>query len=159
MRSCAEQPFTVYACAGRGQIRSRNFSERRKAPLICAPVTLHQRLFASWYLFFCVCCACAEWLPHKRHVREWLQCSVHAGALPEKSAEKRQKTSRLPIAHYKHKKGRFRFMAGQPVHPYSRSSIRNSDTVKKYIYTFLFHILKEHTFLLFFFFYLNTGSL
>ncbi len=45
MRSCTEQPFTVYACAGRGQIRLRNFSERRKAALICVPVTLHQWLF------------------------------------------------------------------------------------------------------------------
>jgi len=30
---------------------------------------LHQRLFASLYLFFCVCCAPAECLPHKWHVR------------------------------------------------------------------------------------------
>ncbi len=30
VRSCAEQPFTVYACAVRGQIRSRNFSLSRK---------------------------------------------------------------------------------------------------------------------------------
>ncbi len=75
MRSCAEQPFTVYACAGHGQIHSRNFSECRKAALICAPVMLHQQLLASWYLFFCVCCDCAECLPHKWHVREWLQCN------------------------------------------------------------------------------------
>ncbi len=88
MKSCAEQPFTVYACAGCGQIRSRNFSERRKAALICVPV-------AFWYLFFC---ACVECLPHKLHAREWLQCSVHAGALPEKSAEKKEKKKRLPIA-------------------------------------------------------------
>ncbi len=30
---------------------------------------LHQRQFASLYLFFCVCCAPAECLPHKWHVR------------------------------------------------------------------------------------------
>ncbi len=79
------------------QTRSCNFSEHRKAALIiiCAPV--HQRLFASWYPFFFVCWACAECLPHKWHVCEWLQCSVHAGALPEKSAKKRQKNYLWPV--------------------------------------------------------------
>ncbi len=47
--------------------------------------------FLVAYLFFCVCCAGAERLPHKWHVRKWLHCSVHAGALLEKSAEKKDK--------------------------------------------------------------------
>ncbi len=59
--------------------------------------------FASWYLFFCVCCACAECLPHKWHVREWLQCSVHTGTLSWKIGRKKDKNGRLPIAHYKQK--------------------------------------------------------
>ncbi len=53
---------------------------------------LHQRQFASLYLFFCVCCASAECL----HTNDVF-------ALSEKSAEKKTKTGRLPIAHYKQK--------------------------------------------------------
>ncbi len=43
-------------------------------------------------VFLCVCCASAECLPHKWHVRTF-----------GKSAEKKTKTGRLPIAHYKQK--------------------------------------------------------
>ncbi len=83
-------------------------AEERKAALICAPVTSHQRLFTSWYLFVCVCCACADCLPHKWHVREWLQCSVHAGAL----SKKKTKNVRLPVVHYEQ---------NRPVQMYGRS--------------------------------------
>ncbi len=41
------------------------------AVLICATVILHHRLYTSWYLFFC---ACAECLPHKRHITN--DCNV-----------------------------------------------------------------------------------
>ncbi len=54
---------------------------------------LHQRLFASLYLFFCVCC---KLLPNVFHTNDMF-------ALSEKSAEKKTKTGRLPIAHYKQK--------------------------------------------------------
>ncbi len=67
--------------------------QQRKAALICVPVMLHQRLFASLYLFFCVCC---KLLPNVFHTNDMF-------ALSEKSAEKKTKTGRLPIAHYKQK--------------------------------------------------------
>ncbi len=67
--------------------------QQRKAPLICVSVMLHQRLFASLYLFFCVCC---KLLPNVFHTNDMF-------ALLEKSAEKKTKTGRLPIAHYKQK--------------------------------------------------------
>ncbi len=95
VRSCAKQLFTVYACAG-----TDTLAQERKAALICVPVTLQQRLFTSWYLFFCVCCACAKCLPHKLHVREWLQCRAH---FRKNRPKKRQRTGWLPIAHYKQK--------------------------------------------------------
>ncbi len=67
--------------------------QQRKAALICVSVMLHQRLFASLYLFFCVCC---KLLPNVFHTNDMF-------ALSEKSAEKKTKTGRLPIAHYKQK--------------------------------------------------------
>ncbi len=54
-----------------------------KAALICVPVMLHQRQFASLY-------------PNVFHTNDMF-------ALSEKSAEKKTKTGRLPIAHYKQK--------------------------------------------------------
>ncbi len=67
--------------------------QQRKAALICVSVMLHQRLFGSLYLFFCVCC---KLLPNVFHTNDMF-------ALSEKSAEKKTKTGRLPIAHYKQK--------------------------------------------------------
>ncbi len=68
---------------------------------LCASnVTVHQRQFASLYLFsvFVVL------LPNVFHTNDMF-------ALSEKSAEKRQKPAGLPIAHYKQKTGRFRSLA------------------------------------------------
>ncbi len=58
------------------------------AVLICATVT-YSNSNTSWYLFFC---ACAECLPHKRHITNDYNV-VHTGALPEKSPkQEKQKT-------------------------------------------------------------------
>ncbi len=64
-----------------------------KAALICVPVMLHQRQFASLYLCFSVFVVL---LPNVFHTNDMF-------ALSEKSAEKKTKTGRLPIAHYKQK--------------------------------------------------------
>ncbi len=75
-------------------------AQESKAVLICVPVTLHQRLFASWYLFICVCCASVKCLLHKWHAQETSRTSA-------KSAEKKTKNVWLPIAHYKQKPAAF----------------------------------------------------
>ncbi len=86
---------------------------------------LHQRLFASLYMFFCVCCAPAECLPHKLHVRTF-----------GKIGRKKTKTGRLPIAHYKQKP------AGSDLWPVNRC-IPN---IYIHIYIYIYIYIYTHTY-------------
>ncbi len=93
-----------------------------KAALICVPVMLHQRLFASLYLCFSVFVVL---LPNVFHTNDMF-------ALSEKSAEKNTKTGRLPIAHYKQKP------AGSDLWPVNRCIPNKNLTTTMYSLAVLF---------------------
>ncbi len=94
---CLKLVSSVSTLAQGAERYARATSASAGKRLLFVPETLRQWLFASWYLFFCVCCVCADCLPHKLHVCEWLQCRVHFWKYQPKKDTKKSGSDLWPI--------------------------------------------------------------